>query len=262
MKKNKKILMAVFACIVVCAISIPAIAANMQKTTVSVEQVVYTRNSGLNHVVLDKKVVYPNELEENKGDIVPVVETAPQDVPETEEAAGNEGNSIAAVDDPTTPDPAEDRTYTPETDGDGEVTDTPEEAPADVPEEVPADTPEEAPADVADTGVNDTAASPVCPYYVDNNGDGVCDHCAHGGSCGNYVDNNGDGICDYCAHGGACGNYVDANWDGVCDYCTHNGSGHCGNYSDSNGDGYCDNYVSTGSGSGHHGGGHHGGHHW
>lgn len=231
MKKSKKVLVSVVACMVVCAISIPAIAANMQKTTVSMEQVVYTRNSGLNNTILDKKVVYPNELEENTKDI----ELA-------EEAAGVEGNGIAAEN-------------TAATDITGNGTDA-----------VLADTPEEAPADVADTGVNDTAASPVCPYYVDNNGDGVCDHCAHGGACSNYVDNNGDGVCDYCAHGGACGNYVDANWDGACDYCTHNGSGHCGSYSDSNGDGYCDNYVSTGSGSsssgsGHHGS-HHGEHHW
>ncbi len=202
MKKSKKVLVSVVACMVVCAISIPAIAANMQKTTVSMEQVVYTRNSGLNNTILDKKVVYPNELEENTKDI----ELA-------EEAAGVEGNGIAAEN-------------TAATDTTGNGTDA-------------------VLADVADTGVNDTAASPVCPYYVDNNGDGVC---------------------DYCAHGGACGNYVDANWDGACDYCTHNGSGHCGSYSDSNGDGYCDNYVSTGSGSsssgsGHHGS-HHGEHHW
>ncbi len=62
MKKSKKVLVSVVACMVVCAISIPAIAANMQKTTVSMEQVVYTRNSGLNNTILDKKVVYPNEL--------------------------------------------------------------------------------------------------------------------------------------------------------------------------------------------------------
>lgn len=247
MKKNKKILMAVFACVAVCAISIPAIAANMQKTTVSMEQVVYTRNSGLDNAVLDQKVVYPNELEQNTKDIEPADTDEPQDVPDTDEVADIEGNSIAAEDDVTG-----NGTYTAETDADDNApadtpeeapANTPEEAPADTAEEIPADTPEEAPADVADTGVTDTAASPVCPYYVDNNGDGVCDHCAHGG---------------------ACGNYVDANWDGVCDYCTHNGSGHCGNYSDANGDGYCDNYVNTGgnSGGGHHGGGHHGGHHW
>ena len=221
MKKNKKILMAVCAGIAVCAISIPAIAANMQKTTVSMEQVVYTRNSGLEHAVLDQKVVYPNELEANTKDIEPADETEPQDVPETDDT---EKNSIAAEDDPT---------------GNVAVTYTPE---TDVPEEAPAGVQEETPADVVDTGADDTAATPVCPYYVDNNGDGVCDHCAHGN---------------------ACGNYVDSNWDGYCDYCSHNGSGHCGSYVDSNGDGYCDNYTggSSGSGGGHHGR-HHGGHHW
>lgn len=235
MKKKNKVLMAVFACVAVCAVSIPAIGANMQKTTVSMEQVVYTRNSGLEHAVLDQKVVYPNELEENTKDIEPADETEPQDVPETDEANetdDTEKNSIAAEDDPTG---NVNVTYTPETD-------VPEEAPVDVPEEAPADVPEETPADVVDTGAADTAATPVCPYYVDNNGDGVCDHCAHGN---------------------ACGNYVDSNWDGYCDYCSHNGSGHCGSYVDSNGDGYCDNYTggSSGSGGGHHGR-HHGGHHW
>lgn len=233
MKKKNKVLMAVFACVAVCAVSISAIGANMQKTTVSMEQVVYTRNSGLEHAVLDQKVVYPNELEENTKDIEPADETEPQDIPDTDKANetdeanetdDTEKNSIAAEDDPT---------------GNVAVTYTPE---TDVPEEAPAGVPEETPADVVDTGADDTAATPVCPYYVDNNGDGVCDHCAHGN---------------------ACGNYVDSNWDGYCDYCSHNGSGHCGSYADSNGDGYCDNYTggSSGSGGGHHGR-HHGGHHW
>lgn len=100
-----------------------------------------------------------------------------------------------------------------------------------------------APADVTENLDAGTTAA-VCPYYVDANGDGYCDHCAHNGACGNYTDANGDGICDYC---------------------THNGSGHCGNYVDTNGDGICDNWNGNGgngNGGGHHGDGHHGGHHW
>lgn len=42
-------------------------------------------------------------------------------------------------------------------------------------------------------------------YYLDADGDGVCDHCAAGGrGMGrgtNYVDADGDGVCDHCAAG-------------------------------------------------------------
>lgn len=44
-------------------------------------------------------------------------------------------------------------------------------------------------------------------YYVDANGDGICDN---RGVC--YTDTDGDGICD---NRGTC--YVDADGDGVCD---------------------------------------------
>ena len=56
-------------------------------------------------------------------------------------------------------------------------------------------------------------------YYVDANGDGVCDNYGSTTGYGRYhVDANGDGICDN--YGSATGYgryYVDANGDGVCD---------------------------------------------
>lgn len=46
-------------------------------------------------------------------------------------------------------------------------------------------------------------------YYVDANGDGICD---------NFVDKDGDGICDNCDLVGGRGRYfVDKNGDGICD---------------------------------------------
>lgn len=255
MKKMKKVLVAVLACIVICGISVPVIAANIQKTGTNVEQKVRTRNTGVCNMILESKMLYGSE--ESPEETEPVDEEAFVDVSALDETADIEGNGDSDVDDTQPADePAEEAPA-------DEPADVPvDETPADEPADIPA---EDVPADVTDTGVADTAATPVCPSYVDANGDGICDHCAHGGSCNNYVDYNGDGICDYCAHGGSCGNYVDANGDGVCDYCTHNGSGHCGNYVDSNGDGVCDNYTGGGNyggGGGHHGGGHHGGHHW
>ncbi len=114
----------------------------------------------------------------------------------------------------------------------------------------------------------------VCSYYVDANGDGICDHCAgnnNNGVCSQYVDANGDGVCDHCAGNnshGSCAQYVDANGDGICDHCTGTaapaGNGTCGSYVDANGDGVCD-HCTEGYGNrqqnqgGHHGRGHHGG---
>ncbi len=114
----------------------------------------------------------------------------------------------------------------------------------------------------------------VCSYYVDANGDGICDHCAgnnNNGVCSQYVDVNGDGVCDHCAGNnshGSCAQYVDANGDGICDHCTGTaapaGNGTCGSYVDANGDGVCD-HCTEGYGNrqqnqgGHHGRGHHGG---
>lgn len=200
MKKMKKALIAAFALIVVCGISAPVIAANLQKTSTRVEQEVTTRNAGLSNAIVKTNAVTPQE----SADTVPAAE---EDI-------------LVDIQD----------------------TDLVDDA-AEAPAEEPAPTEDPAPADIADTEVPDTAAPAGCPYYVDANGDGVCDHCAHGG---------------------ACGNYVDADGNGVCDYCSHNGSGHCGNYADSNGDGICDNYSGGGNGGygGHHGGRHHGGHHW
>ncbi|MCI8682185.1 MAG: hypothetical protein HFH50_04185 [Lachnospiraceae bacterium] len=218
MKKMKKALIAAFALIVVCGISAPVIAANLQKTSTRVEQEVTTRNAGLSNAIVKTSAVTPQE----SADTVPAAEedilVDIQDTDLVDDAAEAPAEEPAPTEEPA---PAEDST----------------------PAEDPAPTEEPAPADIADTEVPDTTAPAGCPYYVDANGDGVCDHCAHGG---------------------ACGNYVDADGNGVCDYCSHNGSGHCGNYADSNGDGICDNYSGGGNGGygGHHGGRHHGGHHW
>lgn len=218
MKKMKKALIAAFALIVVCGISAPVIAANLQKTSTRVEQEVTTRNAGLSNAIVKTSAVTPQE----SADTVPAAEedilVDIQDTDLVDDAAEAPAEEPAPTEEPA---PAEDST----------------------PAEDPAPTEEPAPADIADTEVPDTTAPAGCPYYVDANGDGVCDHCAHGG---------------------ACGNYVDADGNGVCDYCSHNGSGHCGNYADSNGDGICDNYSGGGNGGygGHHGGRHHGGNHW
>lgn len=56
------------------------------------------------------------------------------------------------------------------------------------------------------------------PYFVDADGDGVCDYA--GTACA-YVDADGDGICDNCgrlAGAGCGGNFVDEDGDGICDY--------------------------------------------
>ena len=94
------------------------------------------------------------------------------------------------------------------------------------------------------------AAGPRCGrYYVDADGDGVCDNI---GSRCVYVDADGDGICDNCGgarhgHWAGCGGaFVDADGDGVCDNC---GSypwcgGVGGNFADADGDGICDNFQS------------------
>ena len=90
----------------------------------------------------------------------------------------------------------------------------------------------------------------ICAYYVDANGDGICDHCvgastpSESNSCGSYIDANGDGFCDHCVEAGtpsesnSCGSYIDANGDGICDHCdgvnrsrqanrgSHHGGGH------------------------------------
>jgi hypothetical protein len=105
-------------------------------------------------------------------------------------------------------------------------------------------------------------------YFVDKNGDGVCDNSGTFNKSPNFIDENGDGICDNQGtgnkngkggkgnkgKGGNCTNFVDANGDGVCDNpgsatCTGcNGGkgikgkcGNCTNFIDANGDGICDN---------------------
>ena len=62
------------------------------------------------------------------------------------------------------------------------------------------------------------AAGPCGRYFVDADGDGICDNA--GSRCA-YVDADGDGVCDVCgaAHAQSGGGryFVDADGDGVCD---------------------------------------------
>ena len=52
-------------------------------------------------------------------------------------------------------------------------------------------------------------------YFVDADGDGVCDNA--GSRCA-YVDEDGDGLCDICGtHHWCGGSFVDADGDGTCD---------------------------------------------
>lgn len=37
-----------------------------------------------------------------------------------------------------------------------------------------------------------------CKNYIDDNNDGICDHCTTSVRCENYIDDNNDGICDHC----------------------------------------------------------------
>lgn len=93
-----------------------------------------------------------------------------------------------------------------------------------------------------------TANSAARHYFIDINGDGVCDNCGGSvcltnGLCaghqshhvqGYFIDNNGDGICDNCGSGVCLSN-------GHCSVCYHgyyNGNGY---FIDANGDGICDN---------------------
>lgn len=75
---------------------------------------------------------------------------------------------------------------------------------------------------------------------------------AAGSECGRYfVDADGDGICDNAGSGCA---YADADGDGICDICgvSHAQSGGGRYFVDADGDGICDNYQSgQGRGCGH-----------
>lgn len=69
-------------------------------------------------------------------------------------------------------------------------------------------------------------------YYVDADGDGICDNT--GSRCA-YVDADGDGICDSCGAYHWCGmagigggNFVDADGDGICDRCQSGQGRGCG----------------------------------
>ena len=70
MKKMKKALIAAFALIVVCGISAPVIAANLQKTSTRVEQEVTTRNAGLSNAIVKTSAATPQE----SADTVPAAE--------------------------------------------------------------------------------------------------------------------------------------------------------------------------------------------
>ncbi len=60
------------------------------------------------------------------------------------------------------------------------------------------------------------------PGFVDEDGDGVCDHAGEDGYGPGFVDEDGDGVCDHAGEGGYGPGFVDEDGDGVCD---HAGSG-------------------------------------
>lgn len=91
-------------------------------------------------------------------------------------------------------------------------------------------------ATAAEAAANASTSRPYAPYFVDNDGDGICD---------NYVQGN-------CYNGYHSG------------YCTNGGYADCPSYTDADSNGVCDNYANRGTdrGTGHnYGGGHHGGRH-
>lgn len=76
---------------------------------------------------------------------------------------------------------------------------------------------------LANVGTAFAAGAGCGRYFVDANGDGVCDNA---GSICTYADADGDGVCDNC---------------GIYHWCDMTGNG--GNHVDADGDGICDNYV-------------------
>ncbi|MCC6795902.1 MAG: hypothetical protein IT366_12365 [Candidatus Hydrogenedentes bacterium] len=96
----------------------------------------------------------------------------------------------------------------------------------------------------------------VCDHFVDADNDGVCDvkharqghrrgaegkgqgqgRCTGSARCPNFVDANNDGVND---------NFIDENSDGVCDNKGKGGQckGQCPNYVDANNDGVNDNFI-------------------
>ena len=88
-------------------------------------------------------------------------------------------------------------------------------------------------------------------YFVDTDGDGICDNC---GTCA-YADVDGDGACYVCGvnHGDCLAGegtaFADADGDGICDNCgayhqcrmAETGLGR--NFVDADGDGVCDHHV-------------------
>ena len=89
-------------------------------------------------------------------------------------------------------------------------------------------------------------------YFVDADGDGICDNAD---SMCVYVDSDGDGICDVCGTNsltcltGDGTVFADADGDGICDncgtyhWCGMDGTGG-GYFVDADNDGICDNYAS------------------
>lgn len=75
-------------------------------------------------------------------------------------------------------------------------------------------------------GMNNFAAIPMGqagqgPGFVDEDGDGVCDHATDGTRPG-FVDEDGDGVCDHATDGTGPG-FVDEDGDGVCDHAATGG---------------------------------------
>ncbi|RMF03541.1 MAG: hypothetical protein D6768_05620 [Chloroflexi bacterium] len=75
-------------------------------------------------------------------------------------------------------------------------------------------------------GMTNFAAGPMGqagqgPGFVDEDGDGVCDHATDGTRPG-FVDEDGDGVCDHATDGTRPG-FVDEDGDGVCDHAATGG---------------------------------------
>jgi len=60
-------------------------------------------------------------------------------------------------------------------------------------------------------GQSKPACTVTACVYVDEDGDGICDHFAAHRAC---VDADGDGVCDW-----RCEGYADTDGDGLCDHC-------------------------------------------
>ncbi len=103
------------------------------------------------------------------------------------------------------------------------------------------------------------------PGFVDEDGDGVCDHAGERGHGHGFVDEDGDGVCDHAGERGHGPGFVDEDGDGACDHAGERGRGHGWRggrghgphgpgFADEDGDGACDHAGERGRGHGWRGG--------